>query len=253
MENILYRSRAVRSPSDPGTEIVPEEIFENSGMSEKKRLLWTTTLLVICLYAAGCFSQKHATGKHQVISLDSGHLEIHGLAFITPTTVTGQEEEMQAVAFTFAEVLKRERPRIKVVTLPETLSAVNRAALVEDYKRMYEDYRNTGIFERDTLREVGEVTGTTYLAQLKLSGFGQDSDGRFSLFGLRLIRTKSARIRLFFQIWDAADGAIVWEGVEEVNYATDQFSEDPVTLREVLEEAAEELVSRLPSKLPASD
>jgi hypothetical protein len=140
-----------------------------------------------------------------------------------------------------------------VVTLPETLSAVNRSGLVEDYKRMYEDYRNTGIFERDTLYRVGEVTGTRFLAQLKLSGFGQNSDGRFSFSGLRMIRTKSARIRLFFQIWDSADGDIVWEGVEEVNYATDSFSEEPVTLREVLEEAAQELVGRLPSNLPASE
>jgi hypothetical protein len=195
---------------------------------------------------AGCFTQIDSSGKHHLISLGPGDLENHGLAFITPTTVTTQEEEMQAVAFTFSEVLKKERPDIPCVTLPETVSAVNPAGFVDEYKVMFDDYRNTGIFKRDTLKKVGEVTGAKYLAQLKLSGFKQDSKGRLSFFGLRIVGTKNARIRLFFQIWNSEQGNIAWEGVEELNYAVDSLSEDPITLREILEVSARKLISRLP-------
>jgi len=186
-------------------------------MKEDKKvwslLVWGFVWLCASNLIVGCFPQVHSTVEHQLISLTSDDLEIHGLAFITPSTVRGQEEEMQPVAFTFADVFKRQRPDIKCVTLPETLSAVNRAGLAEDYKRMYEDYRNTGLFKRDILKQVGEVTGTRYLAQLKLAGFKQNSDTRLSFFGLRIFETKNATIRLFFQIWDSTDGSIVWEGV----------------------------------------
>ena len=210
-------------------------------------MIWAAVCFSAGILVSGCWTQIHSTGQHHGISLGPNDLEEHGLAFITPSTVTGQEEEMQAVAFTFAEVLKRKRPGIRCVTLPETLSAINAAGLVEDYKAMYEEYRNTGIFKRNTLRNVGRVTGTRYLAQLKLSGFRQDSQGRLSVMGLRIMGTKNARIRLFFQIWNSVDGSIVWEGVEEMNYAVDSITEDPVTLREVLQVSAEKLISRLPS------
>ncbi len=222
-----------------------------------KNHLWgRIKLVLVCLcclcFAAGCIPQKHSSVQHQLISLKAEDLQAYGLAFITPSTVTGQEEEMQAVAFTFAEVLKKKRLDVPCVTLPETLSAINQAGLTEDYKRMFEDYRNTGIFRRDTLQRIGEVTGARYLAQVKLSGFAQGSDGRLSVFGFRLVRTKNARIRLFLQIWNSADGTIVWEGVEELNYAADTITEDPITLREILEVAAEDLISRLPQTGQAS-
>lgn len=79
-------------------------------------------------------------------------LEQSGIAFATPSTVTGQEEEKQALALTFADVLKRERPNVRCTTLAETLGAVNHAGLAEDYRRMYADYRHSGLFERDVLR-----------------------------------------------------------------------------------------------------
>jgi hypothetical protein len=112
---------------------------------------------------------------------------------------------------------------------------------------MYTDYRDTGIFDRGTLRKVSDVTGTRYLAQLKLQGFGQGSMTRFGVFGLRLMTTKYATVRLFFQIWDAAEGIIVWEGVEEMNYSVEAVDERTVTLQSVIEKAAEDLVHRLPS------
>ena len=225
--------------------------FLETPMRDTKKtypiFVWSLAFLFFTVFFVGC-SQTHSTVKHQVLSLEYTDLEAKGLAFITPSTVTGQEEEMQAVAFTFAEVLKRKRPDIECITLPETLSAVNTNGLAEEYKRMYEDYRNTGLFKKDILKQIGEVTNTLYLAQIKLSGFQQHSKGRFSFLGLRLLQTQNATIRLFFQIWNSEDGTIAWEGVEELSYAVETFAEDPVTLRYIIEIAAEDLIDKLPEE-----
>jgi hypothetical protein len=175
-------------------------------------------------------------------------LSQHGLAFITPSTVTGQEEEKQAVAITFTEVLYTQRPDIPIRTLPQTLSAVNKAGLEEQYTQMYEDYRNTSLFKLANLKDVSNATGMRYLGQLKLSGFQQGSDGRLSVFGLRIMNTKQASIRLFFQIWDSADGSIAWEGVDELQYSMDTATEETITLKKVLEKASLNLVNQLPKK-----
>jgi len=208
-----------------------------------KWLILASVLIWLC---ACVIPQVYDTAQNRAISLKAEDLPKHGVAFITPSTVTGQEEEKQEVALTFAEVLKKERPAIRCLSLPETLTAINQAGLSEDYKRMYVDYRDTGIFNRDILRKVGEATKTRYVAQLKLMAFTQGSDNRLGVLGLRMIDTKFADLRLFFQIWNTQDGSIVWEGVQEIHYAIDRVTEKPVTQKTIIEKAAHAIVSKLP-------
>jgi hypothetical protein len=205
-----------------------------------------SVMLVASLVCACASDQIHSTAHQSNISLKKGDLENHGLAFITPSTVTGQEEDKQTLAFIFAEVIKEVRPGIPVMSLPATLSAINKSGIADNYKKMYADYGDTGIFRYDTLKEIGRITGARYLGQLKLSSFSQLSKGRFSALGLRLIQTQEANIRMFFQIWDSTDGSIVWEGTEEVTYSWDSSSEQPVTFRKIVEKAAHNLISQLP-------
>ena len=208
-------------------------------------------VLFVVLFEGCSTNQIHSMVQYEDISLEPNGLENHGLGFITPSTVTGQEQDVQGLAFIFARVLEKDRPDIRVIGLPEALSAVNQAGLSDEYKQMYVDYSDTGIFKKDSLRKVGTVIGVRYLAQLKLSGFSQNSKGRFNFLGLRVMQTKEANIRLFFQIWNSDTGAIVWEGTEEVNYAWDTTSEKPVTFQLIVEEIARNLVSKLPAS--ASD
>ena len=215
------------------------------------RIKYLTWRFMLVLLAASLLSscagdQVHSTAHHSDISLNKGELEAHGLAFITPSTVTGQEEDKQTLAFIFAEVMNKERPEIQTVSLPQTLSAINKAGFADSYKVMYDDYGDTGIFRYDILKKVGKVTGARYLAQLKLSNFSQESKSLFYLLGLRLIQTKDDYIRMFLQIWNCLDGSIVWEGTEEVTYAWESGSAKPVTFRIVVEETAQNLISHLP-------
>jgi hypothetical protein len=212
-----------------------------------RNISWVVYILLAASMLPGCATdQVYSTADHADFSLDKNDLETYGLAFITPSTVTGQEEDKQTLAFAFANVMQKSRPDIRLVTLPETISAINIADITEDYKRMYVDYRDTGVFKRDLLKKVGDITGSRYLAQLKLSSFSQNSKGRFSLLGLRLVQTKEANIRIFFQIWDSSDGTIAWEGTEEMSYSWDTSSEKPVTFRTIVEKTAHNLITLLP-------
>jgi len=210
--------------------------------------IWTALSLgALVLALPGCFGTHiYPNLQEHRVALGPGDLEAFGIAFITPSTITGQEQEKQAVALTFADVIKRERPGLRVVTLAETLGAINKAGLADDYKRMYDDYRDTGLLARDILRRVGAATGTRYLVQLKLQGFGQGSKERFGLLGLRIVDTQYAHVRLFFQIWDSTDGTIAWEAMQEIRMSQETTTEEPVMQRTVLEHTAHDLIAKLP-------
>lgn len=99
-------------------------------------LFFSATLLL-----AGCFTtQVFPTLREHSISLRPGDLQASGIAFITPSAATGQEEEKQALAFIFSDALKEGRPEVRVVELAVALGAINRAGLADAYKRMYDDY-----------------------------------------------------------------------------------------------------------------
>jgi hypothetical protein len=123
---------------------------------------------------------------------------------------------------------------------------VNKAGLADTYKRMYEESRDTGLFSADALRRVGAATGARYLGQIKLQAFNQSAKLRLGLFGLRLIETQYADVRLFFQIWDTRDGTVAWEAMQELRIARESTTEEPVMLRKVLEHSARDLIAKLP-------
>lgn len=214
-------------------------------MRTRAQAAFASATLLIAL--AGCSGQQvYPNLQQQLISLRPGDLEASGIAFLTPSTVTGQEQEKQAVALTFADVMKRERQGLRVVTLAETLGAINKAGLADDYRRMYDDYRETGLLSREVLRRVSAATGARYLAQLKLQGFGQSSKERFGVFGLRIVQTQYGHVRLFLQIWDSSDGSIAWEGMQEMRISQETTTEEPVMQHTVFEHTARDLVAKLP-------
>lgn len=180
------------------------------------------------------------------LSLTHADLRAGGLAFITPSTVTGQEEDRQGLALTFASVVRETRPELRCLSLSETLGAINKTGLSDDYKKLYEEYRSTGIMARNRLRAIGKATGVRFLAQLNLADFRQNTKERFGIFGIRVVQTKGATIRVFMQIWDSQDGSVAWEGTQELDYSDETLSERSVTFQTMSEETARNLVARLP-------
>ena len=190
--------------------------------------------------------QSIPTTQVQTIDLQPEDLRKGGMAFITPSSITGQEEDKQALALAFTEVLLKMRPDLKVIALPQTLSAINRQGLTREYRQMFEDYRLTGIFDRETLQKVAQVTKTRYLVQLKLGAFRQESKSRFGLLGLRVLETKISTIRLFLQIWDSEDGSVAWEGAQESTVSHESLAEEYVSMKSIVQESARDLVTHLP-------
>ena len=132
--------------------------------------------LLAALGLAACESspQIYSNPKHDTLKLSQAELREGGLAFLTPSTVTGQEEDKQTLAYVFASTLESERPDIRFVPLSRTISAVNRAGLADTYRRMYADYRDTGVFDAGMMQRVAQAAGVRYLGQLKLAKHGAE-------------------------------------------------------------------------------
>ena len=220
----------------------------NSVQSRVRSLLLATALLGVGLILSGCSTtrQVHSTTQTLSIGLEPQVLHAYGIAFITPSSATGQEEDKQALALAFTEALKKARPTLRVVPLPATLSAINRANLAGEYRQMFEDSRLTGIFSRDTLLKVSRVTGVRYLAQLKLGGFRQESKNRWGTLGIRMLETKTTSLRLYLQIWDGEDGSVAWEGAQELSSSHETLKENAISFKTAVEQSAAELLARLP-------
>lgn len=212
------------------------------------RLVRLAPLLAL-LPLGGCIAlgnQIVPVTNHKTYTLQSGQLQQYGMAFLTPSVVTGQEQDRQSLALVVAETVNAVLPAARIVTLSETLGAVNRSGLADDYRQMYQNYDSTGLFRLESLRKVGQAAGARYLVQLKLAGFSRDIRERFSVFGLRLFQTLDANIRLYIQIWDSEQGVIAWEALGELHHAYDSIAEQPVAFRVVVEEMTRRLLRTLP-------
>ena len=210
--------------------------------------------ICLALLLSGCSSQNIRTETQQstptteviTINLRSQDLRAGGIAFITPSSVTGQEEDKQLLALAFTGVLRNVRPDLRIVPLPKTLSEVNRMGLTSDYRQMFEDYRLAGIFDPETLRKVARATGMRYLAQLKLGAFRQEAKSRFGILGLRILETKTSTLRVFLQIWDSNDGSVAWEGSQESTISHESLAEEYVSMKTIVEDSARDLVAHMP-------
>lgn len=212
-----------------------------------------TALLLLLVSVAGCVNTAQLVADTDSVDFSLDPVAFHdaGLGFLTPVSATGQEADRVALALAFADAIDENCDDLEVVRLAEVLSAVNRAGLASDYKRMIDDFNATGIMEREALRKVGEASDARYLSLLSLGEFSQQSSKRFSIGGIRIFDTKLASIRLSWQIWDSQSGAIAWEGSDEIHYAYDTGRERPVNLSFVAAQAAANLVAKIPEPNPA--
>jgi len=221
---------------------------EVQGVFEKvvyRSLLACGLLLAGCASTSQMYSSQIITDPSSTL-LKPGELTSFGIAFITPSTVTGQEEDKQALALAFSKTLEEQRPNTRVVPLTETLTSVNRAGLFENYKRMIIEYRDSGLLDPIALAQVGQAADVRYVAVLNMATFQQVYHDRLGVFGLRLLQTKEANIRLTLQIWNSSDGSVAWEGAQELHMADETAAEDAVSFGMVVQAAAEKLVAKIP-------
>ena len=68
-----------------------------------------------------------------------------------------------------------------------------------------------------------------------------------------MLETKRANLRVFLQIWDTQEGMIAWEGYEEMNYATETYTEQGITFYDIARQIAENMVARIPHRTEDED
>lgn len=203
-------------------------------------------ILFTCINIIGCSTQLYTNIEHNVHLLEKGELQKHGITFITPTTITGMEEDKQYLALTFSHELKKLRPELNISDLSYTLGIINKSNFTDDYVSMYKGYAITGIFNHEPLKKIGDLTDNRFICQLKLSHFKSEAQGRWSALGFTMFDTEKANLRLFVQIWDSLKGLIVWEAAQEITYAHDTSSEDAVTFDKMIRLAAKDVAKVLP-------
>ena len=152
----------------------------------------------------------------------------------------------RAAESAFSMALAEKRPDVRIVHLSETLSSVNRAGFFDGYRRMIGEYHDSGLMDPAALAQVAKATGARYIAMLSMASFQQVYHDRLGIFGLRVLQTKEAHVRLSLQIWDSADGSVAWEGAQEFHMASETASESAVSFKSVVQEAAARLVAEIP-------
>lgn len=204
-------------------------------------------MTTLALTGCGVTSQLHSdlsygTATNELLVIDGA-----GIGVLTPAAPTGQESDKQALGDALSNALRSDPATVRVLGLPEMLSAINRAGLAPSYAHALADYETTGILDRDTLKAIGEASGVRYLAKLNLGNFSQSSDKRLAIAGIRMFDTWRATIRVHLEIWDSATGEVAWQGNDELVYAREGIKERPVTFRQVADYAAQNLVKKVGS------
>ena len=67
-----------------------------------------------------------------------------------------------------------------------------------------------------------------------------------NVLGFRVFETQIGEVRLFLQVWDAADGSVAWEAMQERSLTSEDVREKPITQDAIIRAAAGDLISRLP-------
>ncbi|MBI5971310.1 MAG: hypothetical protein HY884_09180 [Deltaproteobacteria bacterium] len=144
------------------------------------------------------------------------------------------------------EALKKERPDIKVIPYWQTLSVINTGGYTADYARMLNTYTTTGILDKDVLTKLGAALGAKYLIHPRIIDFNQKQTIRFQPFGFTMFLTHETEIKIYMEVWDAKNGAIVWIGAAEAHMASEHFMSKPIPFEEVAKLTIETLLKKMP-------
>lgn len=203
-------------------------------------------LLFLASCAGGPLVQSNYTAMEPF--RNPGHVVIgNGDAIALLTVMGGEKPEQKTLLVDFvSESIKKRNPSSKVVPYWEGLNVINSEGYTADYALMMGEYSTTGILNRRILSKFGEILGVKYFVQPKLADFKQHQSTRFSFFGLTLFKTHESQIKLYFEVWEAKTGRIVWIGSTEANMASENYESRPIPFEEIARYAVDNLVLKMP-------
>lgn len=203
------------------------------------------------LFLVSCSSVPIVQSNHSAMEpfRNPGHVVLGNGDAIALLTVVGgdskQEQKTLLVDFV-SEAIKKRNPEARVVPYWEGLNVINSEGYTADYAEMMHEYSTTGILNKRILGKFGEILGVKYFIQPKLTDFSQGQSTRFSLLGLTLFKTHESQIKLYFEVWEAKTGKIVWIGSTEANMASENYASRPIPFEEIARYAVDNLVLKMP-------
>lgn len=188
-------------------------------------LAWSVAL------SAGCSTPFHMSDDHVTSAPRAQALDIRALTCEPVTTLgvvapAGIQGLSPTVAYALTATLSKTSPPIRVVPMPETMSRLADQNLTGEYSELLAGYGRAGILERERLKRIGAGLGSRYVMLPGLAEFSQGMFDKFEFAGLKIVRTRTATLRLWLQIWDAPSGHLLWETTGELTVATPILRQD---------------------------
>lgn len=212
------------------------------------------------LLSAGCSSTIHMSDDHVTSAARTQALDIRALTcepvstfgVVAPAGIQGLSP---TVSHALTAALSGTSPRTRVVPMPETLNRLADNNLTGEYGELIATFGRTGTLERDRLKRIGAALGSRYVMQPGLAEFSQGLFDKFEFWGIKIVRTRIATVRLWLQIWEAPTGHLLWESTGELTTAAPVVRQDTMMS---LDEMARKLWARMLEKdlfegLPRSD
>jgi hypothetical protein len=219
-----------------------------TAVTARKQFAFVATCLTVLLSACAHLQHDGSSPSARVVT-PAQPLALRGdkIVVLMPSAADEQNPERQPLALLFVESLHKLRPDVAATPLDSTLSAISAAGLANSYAQLYTTYRNNGVFDRDTLEQIAHAAGGRYLMQLRLESLtkGDDAAGPLGLIGIK--KKEALDVHLVAQIWDGADGQLLWEGTSEgCKTKRSLLVARQVQFTEVARPATEQLVKQLP-------
>ena len=202
------------------------------------------------ILSAGCSTPLHMSDDHVTSAARIEALDIRALTCEPVTTLgvvapSGIQGLTATVAYALTTALSRTKPPVRVVPMPETLSRLADHDLTGDYGDLLAGFGRTGILERERLRRIGAALGSRYVMQPGLAEFSIGLFDKFEFWGIKIVRTRIATLRLWLQIWEAPTGHLLWERTGELTIAVPVVQHDTMMS---LDDMAQKLWGRMLDK-----
>ena len=180
--------------------------------------------------AAGCGAPLHVADDHVTSAARIKALDIRALT-CEPVTIFGVvapggiQGLTPTIAHALTTSLSKTKPPIRVVPMPETLSRLADNGLAGEYGDIQAGFGRSGMLERDRLKRIGGALGSRYVLQPGLAEFSQNLFDKFELWGIKIVRSRIATLRLWLQIWEAPTGHLLWERTGELTTSVPVFQQ----------------------------
>jgi hypothetical protein len=181
--------------------------------------------------AAGCGTALHLADDHVTSAARIKALDIRALTCDPVTTLGvvapgGIQGLTPTIAYALTTALSRTKPPVRAVPMPETLSRIADNRLTAEYGDMLAGFGRTGILDRERLARIGAALGSRYVMLPGLAEFSQSLFDKFEIWGIKVVRTRIAILRLWLQIWEVPTGHLLWERTGELTTAVPVFQQD---------------------------